>query len=370
MIIRFISSMASRAEAISLISGRPRVLATADLSPEGVASLRLMSELKLLGWAAGEWFCDRKQLVDAIADAEVLIAGYEPFDEELLAAAPKLRAILSVRSAPEANIDVAAATALGIAVLHTVGRTDHGVAEFTVALALGLVRHLIPASAWIRSCSPDFDAGEDFFRGTVWGRGTGSPQLAFTGIELHGRTIGIVGFGAIGRVVAEKFSGFGMNIIAHDPFVHTAELKALGVEPVSLDQLLERSALVTLHARLSTQTRGMIGAEELNRMRRDAYLINTGRAGLIDTEALLRALDREQIAGAALDVFDTEPPSASDPLVTHPRVLATPHIAAWTEEMRVRHTRSIVQNLQQLLAGKPVNLSNPEVLMKAGRIFP
>ncbi|TIX18723.1 MAG: dihydrofolate reductase, partial [Mesorhizobium sp.] len=94
-----------------------------DLSPEGIASLREMSELNLLGWAAGEWFCDRKQLMDAIADAEVVIAGYECFDDALLAAAPQLRVIMSVRSAPEANIDVAAATARGIAVLHTVGRT-------------------------------------------------------------------------------------------------------------------------------------------------------------------------------------------------------------------------------------------------------
>lgn len=114
----------------------------------------------------------------------------------------------------------------------------------------------------------------------------------------------------------------------------------------------------------------MIGADQLDRMGRGAYLINTGRAGLIDTGALVQALDREQIAGAALDVFDTEPPSARDPLATHPRVLATPHIAAWTEEMRVRQTRSIVQNLQRLLAGKPGNLSNPEVLAMAGRTVP
>ncbi len=364
------SSMHSSTAAIKLVHRRPRVLATADLSPEGIACLREMSELKLVGWAAGDWFCDRKQLMDAIADAEVVLAGYECFDEELLAAAPHLRAILSVRSAPQANIDVAAATARGIAVFHTVGRTDHGVAEFTVALALALIRHLVPASAWIRSRSPNFDPGEDFYRGTVWGRGADSPQLAFTGIELHGRTLGIIGFGAIGRIVAEKFSGFGMRIVVHDPYVDSGELKTLGVEPVSLDELLARSAIVTLHARLSTQTRGMIGANELDRMGHGAYLINTGRAGLIDTDALLRALDRGQIAGAALDVFDTEPPSATDPLVAHQRVLATPHLAAWTEEMRVRHTRSIVQNLQRLLGGKAEHLSNPEVLTMAERTLP
>lgn len=362
--------MLSSAVAIKFVRSRPRVLATADLSPDGIASLREMSELKLLGWAAGEWFCDRAQLIDAVADAEVVIAGYERFDEELLAAAPHLRAILSVRSAPQANIDMAAATARGIAVLHTVGRTDHGVAEFTVALALALTRHLIPASGWIRSRSPDFDAGEDFYRGTVWGRGAESPQLAFTGIELHGRTLGIIGFGAIGRVVAEKFAGFGMRIIVHDPYVDSAELETLGIEPVSLDVLLASSTIVTLHARLSTQTRGMIGADQLAQMGRGAYLINTGRAGLVDTDALLRALDRGEIAGAALDVFDTEPPSATNPLVSHQLVLATPHLAAWTEEMRLRHSRSIVQNLQRLLDGNPENLSNPEVLTMAGRALP
>ncbi|MGX9182186.1 NAD(P)-dependent oxidoreductase [Mesorhizobium sp. BHbdii] len=362
--------MPSSADLIRSISGRPRIVATADLSAEGIDSLREMSELRLLGWAAGEWFSDRNQLREEIADAEILIAGYERIDEAVLAAAPKLRVILSVRSAPEANVDVAAATARGIAVLHTVGRTDHGVAEFTVALALGLARHLIPASTWISSRPPEFDAGEAFHRDTVWGCGASSPQLAFTGIELHARTLGIIGFGAIGRVVAEKFSGFGMSIVAHDPFVDPDELRTLAVEPVTLDQLLARSAFVTLHARLSTHTRGMISAEKLDLMARDAYLINTGRAGLIDTPALLRALDREQIAGAALDVFDTEPPSPRDPLVAHPRVLATPHIAAWTEEMRVRHTRCIVQNLRDLLAGKPTNLSNPEVLMTTARAEP
>jgi D-3-phosphoglycerate dehydrogenase len=346
-----------------VLRSRPRIVATADLTPEGIEALERIGPVTCLGWAAGEWFVEPERLSAALADAQVLIAGYEQIDRQVLNVAPNLRIIASVRGAPAANIDIEAATERGIPVLHTVARTDHGVAEFTLALALALTRHLVPAAGWITGRPTDFDAGEEPYRSTVWGHAATSPQLAFTGYELHGRRLGIVGFGGIGRVVAQKFSGLGMQILVHDPFLAPDVIAAAGAVPVTLDELLPQSAIVTLHARLSASTRGMIGAHELRLMQPSSYLINTGRAGLIDPDALLAALDSGQIAGAALDVFDSEPPSANDRLAAHPKVLATPHLAAWTVEMQQRHTASIVGNLERLRdGGVQINITNPEVL--------
>jgi len=354
--------MTDRRALQQLLRSRPRIVSTADMTPEGVQAVERIGPTKRLGWAAGEWFVEPERLREAIADAQVLIAGYEQIDRQLLNAAPDLRIIASVRGAPGANIDVVTASERGIAVLHTVARTDHGVAEFTLALALALARQLVPAAGWITGRSASFDPGDEPYRGTVWGRAATSPQLAFTGYELHGRSLGIVGFGGIGRAVAQKFAGLGMRILVNDPFLPPAVIAAAGAVPVALDELLSQSAIVTLHARLSPGTRGMIGARELGLMQPSSYLINTGRAGLVDPGALLAALDRGGIAGAALDVFDNEPPAANDRLAAHPKVLATPHLAAWTVEMQQRHTASIVGSLERLRDGEAeINITNPEV---------
>lgn len=346
-----------------LLRSRPRIVTTADLTPQGIQALEEIGPTTCLGWAAGEWFVEPDRLREAVRHAQVLIAGYEQIDRALLAAAPELRIIASVRGAPGANVDVAAATERGIVVLHTVARTDHGVAEFTLALALALTRHLVPAAGWITGRPADFDPGDEPYRGTVWGHAGTSPQLAFTGYELHGRSLGIVGFGSIGRVVAQKFAGLGMQILVHDPFLAPEVIEAAGAVPGTLETLLAQSAIVTLHARLSANTKGMIGARELRLMQPTSYLINTGRAGLIDPDALIDALDSDQIAGAALDVFDSEPPASNDRLAAHPKVLATPHLAAWTAEMQQRHTASIVGNLERLRDGSAgINITNPEVL--------
>lgn len=357
--------MPSLASLAGLLNSRPRIVTTADMSSEGLAALERIGPTRPLGWAAGEWFVEPPRLRAAVADAQVLVAGYEPIGAELIAAAPRLAVIASVRGAPGANVDVAAATAHGIAVLHTVGRTDHGVAEFTVAVALAMARRLVPATSWMTGRPAGFDPGPPAYRGTVWGNAQTSPQLAFTGFELNGRTLGIVGFGAIGRVVAQKFAGFGMRLLAHDPYVDPREMRNAGVEPAPLDQLLEQSTFVTLHARLGVSTRHLIGAPQFRLMPAGSYLINSGRAGLVDGDALLDALDSGQLSGAALDVFDTEPPDADDRLAAHPRVLATPHLAAWTIEMQQRHTASIIDSLERLRRGEPANLTNPEVLATA-----
>lgn len=346
-----------------VLRARPDLLITADFNETELARLRELGTVRLLGWAAGEWFASAGDLKRALESVDVLVAGYEPVTAELMDASPRLRLIASIRSEPRANVDVDAATGRGIPVLHTVGRTNHSVAEFTVAALLAMTRSIVPAVTWMRERPEGFELAEPFYRETVWGGPGHAPQLRFTGIELHGRTIGLVGLGSIGRAVVQKLSGFGMRVLAHDPYVSDSAIEDLGVEPVTLDALLARSDAISLHARLTPASRGLIGVDQLARMKPGAWLINTARSGLIDRTALIDALDSGRLRGAALDVFDREPPDPDDPLVRHPLVLPTPHIAAWTAEVTDHHSRSLVDELMRIAAGSaPVQIANPEVL--------
>jgi D-3-phosphoglycerate dehydrogenase len=215
------------------------------------------------------------------------------------------------------------------------------VAEFVFALILGLLRRIPDACASMKAGSWD--------------------PRAFMGRTLGGKTMGIIGLGAIGRRVARVASGFEMHVLAHDPFVDNAE--GTGVKLTDLDRLLADSDVVTLHCALTEDTRGLIGPDALSKMKPTAVLINTARAGVIDSPALCRALREGKIAGAALDVFDSEPPPADDPLCTAPNVLTTPHIAAYAQEAISEMDRMCADDLIAFFAGrKPKYVLNPEVL--------
>lgn len=345
-----------------LLRSQPTIVASADLSDGAKVALRELGSLRLIGWSDGLWFATREQLEAALESAEILLAGYEPISADLMDRAPRLRLIASIRAAPQANIDVTAATQRGIPVLHTVGRTDHAVAEFTVALILMMTRRMIPATAWMRNRPSDFQAGNPIYRDTVWGKAPHSPQINFTGIELAGRTLGIIGLGSIGRVVIQKMRGFDMKVLVTDPHIDASLIRAEGALPVSMEELLRSADIVSLHARLTPESRGLIGSKEFAMMKAGAYLVNTARAGLIDRTSLERALATEQLAGVALDVFDEEPPLPDDPLVVHPRVVATPHLAAWTLELTEHHSESLLAELKRIAAGgRPQQVVNPEV---------
>lgn len=350
-----------------LLRGRPRILVTADFSSEGLAELSRLGPVRTIGWAANEWFVDAPHLGAAVRDADVLVAGYEPVDAQLLSQAHSLRMIASIRSAPGANVDLDVATQLGIPVFHTVGRTDIAVAEFTLLVMLALTRNLIPAVDWMRHRPKGFDAGPEFYRGTVWGDRASSPQLAFSGLELEGRTLGLIGLGAIGSRVLDKAKALGMTVLVSDPFVDATTIARLGGRAMSQHDVLSGSDIVSLHARLDARTRGMINAEAFRAMRPGAFFINTGRAGLVDRASLLDALNDGHVAGAALDVFDEEPPPVDDLLVRHPRVVPTPHLAAWTAELTSNHSRSVLDALNAIISGDDlIQLANPEVMKPTG----
>jgi len=213
------------------------------------------------------------------------------------------------------NIDVAEASRRGITVLNTPSANTLAAAEHTFALMLALARHVPAADASVR-------AG-------VWTRS------AFVGIELHGKTLGVCGFGRIGREVASRARAFGMRVLACDPFVQDAEIRAEGCEPAELGRLLAESDFLTLHLPSTAETRGIVSREVLAGARRGLRLVNTARGALVNEQALLEALDSGAVAGAALDVFAIEPPPPG-PLLRHPKVVVTPHLGASTREAQAR----------------------------------
>lgn len=241
------------------------------------------------------------------------------------------------------NVDVPAATERGILVVNTPDAPTESTAEHTVALLLALAKRVT--------------AGDRSLRGDEL------PRAHLLGAELRDRVLGVVGFGRIGRRVAEICGqGLKMQVIAHDPYIDPAQVTAPGVEPVSsLDVLLARSDLVTLHTALTPETRHLIGERELRLMKPGAYLINASRGPVIDEAALVRALQEGHLAGAALDVFDPEPPEADNPLLRMANVVVTPHIASYTDRGTEAMGLGAVEQVLQVLRGeRPPNLLNPE----------
>ena len=255
----------------------------------------------------------------------------DPVDAELIAAAPRLRAISNYAVGTD-NVDLDAASARGIPVGNTPGVLTESTADLALALILGAARRLVEGDAYVRR-------GE-------WR--TWEPGLLL-GRDLHAATVGIVGFGRIGQAVARRLEGFGCEIL------HTSRS---GGTPT--DELLERSDFVTLHCPLTPETRGLIDAAALGRMKPTAYLVNTARGPVVNTEALTHALRAGEIAGAALDVTDPEPLPGDHPLLGAPNLLVLPHIASATHATREKMADMAVDNLLAGLAGEPMpNQANP-----------
>jgi glyoxylate reductase len=276
----------------------------------------------------------REELLSRAPELEGLLSLLtDPVDSELLAAAPLLRAVSNYAVGVD-NVDLEAATARGIPVGNTPGVLTDTTADLAVALMLGISRHLVDGDAYVR-------------RGDwrTWETGL------MLGHDLHGATVGIVGFGRIGQAVARRVEGFGCEV------VHTS--RSGGVQ---LGELLERSDFVSLHPPLTPETRGLIGEEALARMKPTAYLVNTARGPIVDSQALARALHEGRIAGAALDVTDPEPLPGGHPLLDAPNLLVLPHLGSATHATRGRMAAMAVDNLLAGLAGERMpNCANPEV---------
>lgn len=251
-----------------------------------------------------------ESILQAIHDADIIITQFCPITKKVIDSCPNLKAIGVLRGGYE-NINVDYAFSKGIQVFNTPGRNSNAVADFTVGMLLSECRNIAKAhknlkeGEWIR----DY-ANADFVP------------------DLYKKTVGLIGYGEIGRKVAKRLSGFDMNILVYDPFVTSAE----NVQLVDLPTLFTQSDFVSVHARLTPETERMINMDLLSLMKPTAVFINTARSGLVDEKALYEVLKSHKIAGAALDVFDEEPPGKDYPLVTLDNVTITPHMAGGTKD--------------------------------------
>jgi D-3-phosphoglycerate dehydrogenase len=292
-----------------------------------------------------EYVGDPADIVRAVPGAEVLIVHGAPVSAEVLDAAP-IRLVCCARGGP-VNVDVAAATDRGIPVVNTPGKNAEAVAELTIAFALLLMRAVPRASRYL------YDRGS--FADSVF---EGSE---FFGQEAASVTLGLVGFGRVGRKVAARARALGFAVLAYDPLIPA--VTAEGVDLVPLDTLLARSDIVSLHARATPDNRHMFSYAEFARMRPGACFINTARESLVDEPALYAALEQGRLAGAGLDVLERPPAGTRHALLGAPNVIVTPHIGGATTETLARGARRAVTAVASLLAGQvPDDVMNPQVL--------
>jgi len=282
------------------------------------------------------------ELTAALSGMDAVLASLDGYSDAVLSSSAASRLKIIARwGVGYDSVDVSAATRNGIVVTYTPGLLDDAVADYTFALLLALARR-------VHEVHVTMQRGE-------WKNAWGD--------DIAGKTLGIIGLGRIGKAVARRAAGFNMRVLAHTAHPDAANHS---VEFVSLEKLLTESDFVSLHAALTPATRGMIGENQLRQMKRTAYLINTGRGALLDEAALVRALKENWIAGAALDVFTTEPLPANTALRSAPNLLLSPHQSSYARGTGERVSLSAAQAIVDLMNGKkPQHVLNPEVFSSA-----
>ncbi len=327
-------------------NGQFRVLVCDPIAEEGLAYLRQYVQVDV-----AEKRLSPEELAERIANYDaIIVRSATKVPREVIERGKRLKVIGRAGTGLD-NIDVAAARELGVEVRNTPGANTIAVAEHTMGLILALARHLVDAVNSVK-------AGK-------W------EKKRFMGIGLHGKTLGIVGYGRVGREVARRAKAFGMRILVNQRRL-TPELAAdTEIKAVDLNDLLVESDFVTLHVPLRPENVHMIGREQLARMKPGAFLINTSRGPIVDEDALLEALESGHLGGAALDVYSKEPPDPDNPLIRHPKVVCTPHIASQTEDaQRAAAIQVAEQIVEVLMTHRAQKAPMPLVILSLEDVLP
>jgi D-3-phosphoglycerate dehydrogenase len=321
---------------------KPVVLIAEELSPATIEALGPDFDVRSVDGT------DREALFASLAEADaVLIRSATRIDEEALGHAPNLKVVARAGVGLD-NVDIKAATTAGVMVVNAPTSNIVSAAELTIGHILSLARRIPAAHA-------SLSAGQ-------WKRSS------YTGAELFEKTVGIIGLGRIGALVAARLAAFDMRVVAYDPYVTSARAQQLGVQLLSLDELVAESDFITIHMPKTPETTGMLSTEQFKAMKKSAYVVNVARGGLIDEAALIEALNAGEIAGAGLDVFTSEPPvegSAARALTELPNVVVTPHLGASTEEAQEKAGVSVARSVRLALGGDLV----PDAVNVAGGVI-
>ena len=288
-----------------------------------------------------------EEMIGLVRDANAIIAGDSPLTDEILENARSLKIIARVGVGYD-NIDLDAATRRRIIVTNVPGALSDSVAEHTILLMLAVARRLVIGDKNVRE-----GRWADYFQH--------APSF-----ELNGKTLGLIGLGAIGSAVAQRAKAFKMEVLAYDPYVDENRVAKIGCRRVDLDRLLRESDVVSIHSPLTAETKKLIGEPELNLMKKSAILINTARGTVVDESSLIKALKKGTIAGAGMDVLTQEPPGHDNPILTLENVTLTPHCAAFTLDALRRLWFACSDAVLRVLSGElpqpPANIVNPDVI--------
>jgi D-3-phosphoglycerate dehydrogenase len=328
-----------------------KALITANITEESLKELKRFMEITYEPWReTGIIYFDVKELVEKLKDYDIFITEADDLKKEALFEKVNLKLIVSCRGDPF-NINLEAASKNKIPVLNTPLRNVDAVAEFTICLMLMLARKLQITDRTIHSDEFEIIEFEDY-----------TEYLnKFQGIELKGKTIGIIGLGQIGRRVADRLQSFDVNFLIYDPYVNENIIKAYG-ERAEIDYLIKNSDFITIHAIATDENENLINKERIQKMKKTAFLINTSKGSFIDYKALRKALEEEQIGGAALDVFPLEPIDEDNEFIELKNTIITPHIGGNTEEVIKRQSEILLEDVIKWLKGeKPQYIMNPEI---------
>jgi D-3-phosphoglycerate dehydrogenase len=318
----------------------------------------------------------KDELISKLADVEVAIIEFESITNEVINSAKSLKIIAACRNEPVANTDIDAATVRNIPVLFTPGRNAVAVAEYTLGLMISIARgiatthHLLRYTDELTSVSYSDKAGDRKGITSEWSLDPKAPFQRFQGDELMGKTVGLVGAGFIGQEIAKRVIALGMQVIAFDPYANADQLAKLSIKSVELDELAKMSDFVVMAAKVTKQSSGLFSAKYFELMKPTAYFINTARAALVDYQALLKVLKTGAIAGAALDVYPTEPLPGDSEFRSLSNVVLSPHLAGASRQVVAHHSKMVVDDLLGLRKGEiPNRIANKEVMdnfMKSG----
>lgn len=324
-----------------------KALVTAEVNIEKLKAAIPEMEFETKGYAANRQVMTSEEMWEIISGYDILISEFETISSEVIDAANNLKCIICCRGGFKSVIDVAAAEKKGILVLHNSGRNANAVSEIVMGYILDLCRNITHSDRLIheRKITKSERGIPSEYKDSIWGLDSQSPYVALRGRSPSHMTLGIVGYGNVGKKVAEKAKAFGMKILVCDPFISDNDIPS-DIQRVMFDELLGVADIVTLHCSLLPENVNMMGVPQFQAMKNDAFFINAARGVLVDEDALIWALKKGEIAGAAIDVTRDEPLGNDSPLLDAPNLLMTPHIAGASDEVIDNGTNMVIEKLR------------------------
>lgn len=337
-----------------------KVLVTADINREEIETIKGI-DIKYAGYILDYQVIDRMLLIEKCKDKDILVSEYDTVDKAVMDNASNLKLIVCCRGGVKSVVDLDEASRRGILVCNTPGRNANSVSDMTVGMLIDVARNISKANMQIfnKIITSDTSSKPSEYKDTVWGLDAESPFVKLRGFQLKDRKLGLIGFGAVGRLVAEKVKPFGIKVAVYDPFLKPEQLPEDVQLIPTINELVGMSDFISLHCAVTDQTEGMFNAEMFAKMKDGAFFINTARGVLVNENDLVAALNSGKLGGAAMDVACIEPIPSDSPLLTAQNLVLTPHIAGSSQEVKDEGTHMAAESIRTFMAGeKPSHCIN------------